>query len=170
MKIKIEAMTINDSKSVAEIHTKSWQFAYKGIVPQEFLDGIDTKKREENWTKGMIEDPSLIRLVAKDDNNNILGFVCGLHNREKNIQIDSELWAIYVHPEKIKHGIGKLLFSSFIDKLRIKNFSTMNVWVLEKNNNARSFYEKMGGALSKYKKEIEIGGEKLMEVSYEYQI
>lgn len=170
MNIKIEPMTVNDSKSVAEIHTQSWQSAYKGIIPQEFLDAIDVKKREENWARGIIKDPGLIRLVAKDDNGSIIGFLCGLHNRDKNPKIDGELWAIYVYPEQTKRGVGKLLFNSFVNELRKRSFSKMNVWVLEKNSIARIFYEKMGGALSEHKKEIEIGGKKLIEVSYEYRL
>ena len=163
-------MTVSDAKSVAEIHTLSWQFAYKGIVPQEFLDAIDVKKREENWVRGIIDDPSLIRLVAKDDNQQSLGFICGLNCRDNNPQIDSELWAIYVDPDKIKHGIGKSLFNSFTAVLKNKNFSKMNVWVLEDNKIARNFYEKMGGKLSNHTKNIEIDGKKLIEVSYEYDI
>ena len=153
MNIKIEPMTANDSKSVAEIHTQSWQFAYKGIIPQEFLDAIDVKKREENWARGLIEDPGLIRLVAKDNNDSIIGFVCGLHNRDKALKIDSELWAIYVYPDQIRRGIGKLLFNTYVNELRNMGFSTMNVWVLEKNSIARGFYERMGGTLSEHQKE-----------------
>lgn len=170
MNIKIEPMTVNDSKSVAKIHTQSWQFAYKGIVPQNFLDAIVVKKREENWARGIIEDPDLIRLVARDSNNSVLGFVCGLNNREQKSQIDGELWAIYVCPMQVKFGVGKMLFTSFVDELRNRNFSTMTVWVLEENIHARNFYEKMGGTLSTHKREIEIGGKKLIEVSYEYKL
>lgn len=94
MNIKIESMKIEDARTVAEIHTKAWQFAYKGIIPQDFLDAIDTNQREANWAKGIIDDPSLIRLVAKSDNDSILGFVCGLKCRDNTPQIDSELWAI----------------------------------------------------------------------------
>ena len=157
-------MKIDDARAVAEIHTKSWQFAYKGIVPQDFLDAIDTNKREEKWAKGFIDNPSLIRLVAKDDNDSILGFVCGLKCRDNNPQIDSELWAIYVNPDKTQYGIGKSLFKSFTDELKNQGFSTMNVWVLEDNKIARSFYEKMGGKLSDHAKEIEIDGKKLIEL------
>jgi GNAT superfamily N-acetyltransferase len=163
-------MTIDDAKAVAEIQTASWQFAYKGIVPQDYLDVIDVKKREENWAKGMIEDPTIVRLVACEDNDHAIGFICGLHNRDKDSKIDSELWAIYICPQKIKNGIGEMLFTSFVTELKSKNFSTMKVWVLEENKIGRSFYEKMGGTLSTLQKEIEIGGAKLKEVSYEYKL
>lgn len=170
MSIKIEPMTIIDASSVAEIHTKSWQFAYEGIVPQDFLDAIDVKKREENWAKGIADDPSLIRLVAKDNNNSILGFICGLNCRDNNPRIDGELWAVYVNPDKMHEGVGEMLFNSFTAELKDQGFTTMNVWVLEKNKIARGFYEKMGGKLSKNTNEIEIGGKKLTELSYEYEL
>ena len=170
MNLKIKPMKIEDARSVAEIHTKAWQFAYKGIVPQVFLDKLDVNQREKNWKQGFIEDPSLIRLVAKDENNSILGFVCGLECRGNNSQIDSELWAIYVSPEKTKCGIGNLLFKSFTQELKKRGFSKMNVWVLKDNKMARNFYEKMGGIQSEHTKEIDIGGKKLLELSYEYNL
>lgn len=164
----VRPMLPTDSKRVAEIHTLSWQFAYKGIVPQDFLDDIDINKRESNWKSGIEKDPSLVRLVAVA-NNKILGFVCGLNNRDKSIEdIDGELWAIYVDPNESNHGVGTILFKSFKDELNQRGIFTMNVWVLEDNLSARSFYEKMGGELSQHVKEIEIGGKKLKEVSYEY--
>lgn len=46
----------------------------------------------------------------------------------------------------------------------------MNVWGLEDNKMARNFYEKMGGKLNDHSKEIEIGGKKLIELSYEYRL
>lgn len=166
--LTVRQMLSTDSKRVAQIHTLSWQHAYKGVVPQAFLDDIDVDKRESNWRSGIEKDPSLIRLVAVAENN-ILGFVCGLHNRDKNInEIDGELWAIYVDPDRSNDEVGTTLFESFKNELMKSNIFTMNVWVLEENLSARSFYEKVGGKLSSHTKEIEIGGKKLKEISYEY--
>lgn len=164
----IREMRVEDAKDVALIHTQAWQSAYKGIVPQKFLDEIDLKKRQDNWAKGIENDPTLIRLVATNDYGKVLGFVCGLNNRDKNPNISGELWAIYVNPNSTSNGIGQTLFKGFVEKLVSRDIFSMNVWVLEENIQARQFYEKMGGTLSTHKKNIEIGGKELVEVSYEY--
>lgn len=166
--IQIRPMTVLDAKEVAVIHTESWQYAYKGIVPQDYLDAIDADKRAVNWAKGIEEDSNLIRLVAVEEGK-ILGFACGLNTRDKqNPHMEAELWAIYVSPKEINKKVGSTLFEAFKTSLLEKNMMTMNIWVFKDNHNARKFYEKMGGKLSTYKKIIEIDGEKLAEVSYEY--
>jgi ribosomal protein S18 acetylase RimI-like enzyme len=168
MSIIVRNMNVDDAKEVARIHTDSWKETYKGIVPQDFLDSLDVNKRAENWARGIQEEPSLIRLVAIFQNE-VVGFVCGLNNRDNNnSSIQGELWAIYVDPRKCNRGIGKNLFSEFISKIKERNIHTIAVWVLEDNQNARKFYEKMGGKLAPYQKEIQIGGKSLVEKCYEY--
>lgn len=167
--MKIRKMKVEDAQEVALIHTLSWQYAYKGIIPQKFLDEIDIKKREENWVKGMLEDKTLIRLVAEDKKGRLLGFVCGLNNRDKNSKVKGELWAIYVLPVVAQKGVGRQLFTSFKNELVKRGILSMNVWVLEENKSARHFYEAMGGTLDTYSKKIEIGGKQLVEVSYVYK-
>jgi len=169
-KVKIRPMEVSDAKAVALIHTESWRSAYEGIVPQDFLAAIDVDKREERWAQGIVDDPSLIRLVAVNEDEKVLGFVCGLKNRDDNPDIQAELWAIYVAPDIERSGLGSSLFTSFQDELRKRDMKSMNVWVLEDNLKARNFYETMGGKLSSHQKQIEIGRKNLIEVSYEYDL
>ena len=46
----------------------------------------------------------------------------------------------------------------------------MVIWCLEKNQNARKFYEKMGGNLLSDEKHFEKEGKKYKEVGYVYNI
>ena len=46
----------------------------------------------------------------------------------------------------------------------------MVIWCLEKNQNARKFYEKMGGNLLFHEKYFEKEGKKYKEVGYVYNI
>ncbi len=109
-------MKIEDSLAVATIHTLSWQYTYRGIMNQSFLDNISIAKRETNWRLGIEKnDPKLIRLVAQDGNQ-ILGFICGLENRSLDLlpSCDSELWVIYVHPQASGKGVGNKLTNNFL--------------------------------------------------------
>ena len=43
--IKIREPSKNDARSLAEVHVRSWQAAYKGQVPNDFLDNLSVERR-----------------------------------------------------------------------------------------------------------------------------
>lgn len=165
-------MIIEDSLAVATIHTLSWQHAYKGIMDQNFLDNISIAKREANWRLGIEKnDPKLIRLVACEGDD-ILGFVCGLENRSLDLlpSCDSELWAIYVHPQFEGKGVGKKLIEKFKEELCLLGKKQFCIWVLRDNRKARAFYERQGGVLASAEKNFQLAGGELAEVAYEFSL
>jgi GNAT superfamily N-acetyltransferase len=164
-------MMAEDSFNVAVIHTLAWQFAYKGIVEQNFLNSLDIKKRESSWRHGIeMNVPPIIRLVAEIDGN-VIGFATGLENR-KAIEMplcDGELWAIYVHPDYLNKGVGKALLNQFKSEIRTLGRTRMCVWALKENLQARNFYESQGGVLTGVR-DVKIGEQILPEVGYEFYL
>ena len=168
----IRKMEPRDSLSVATVHTQSWQYAYKGIVSQSFLDALDIQKREEAWRKGAeTNHPPIIRLVLESAGK-VVGFATGLDNRSKveMPDCDSELWAIYVAPDQLGKGFGAAIFKKFTSELRVLGKKQFCVWVLKENFRARGFYESQGGKLSSVCKEAKIGEQLLSEVTYVFQL
>ena len=53
-----------------------------------------------------------------------------------------------------------------LSELRKQGYTKAFLWVLEENNRARAFYEKMGFTISDKSIESNIGGKDLKEVSY----
>ncbi len=171
-------MRVEDARRVAEIHTASWRHAYRGIVDQAFLDALDINKRETNWRNGIEKnDPAIVRLVAverRDGNQEkerIVGFVCGLDNRKKDLVpgCDSELWAIYVDPASERRGVGSALLSSFFLELKKLNRKKCAVWTFEDNSVSRGFYLKQGGKLSHPTDVLKIGDQNFLCVAYEFE-
>jgi GNAT superfamily N-acetyltransferase len=170
MNFRIREMQISDAPQVADISMRAWQSAYKGIMPDSILDNIDVKKREENWANGFTTLPDLIRTVAVDDTNRVLGYTTGSKCRDIQAPENGELWAIYVDPQLVGNGIGKVLINDFKIRMKHAGFSKMYVWVLEENLSARKFYEKHDGKLFKQTKEFKVEDISLTEVSYEFEI
>ena len=105
-------------------------------------------------------------LVAESDQRNVVGFVSAGMEREENLAHEGEIYAIYIIQEFQGRGWGKKLFIHSAKHLLKDSFSSMMLWVL-KDNPSRGFYEALGGNLIK-EKEIEIGGDLLMEVAYRW--
>jgi hypothetical protein len=38
-----------DAGAIAVVHVRSWQAAYRNLVPQEFLDSLDTSARARSF-------------------------------------------------------------------------------------------------------------------------
>lgn len=81
-----------------------------------------------------------------------------------------EIVAIYFLPEYMGKGYGKELLRVAIRQLKKLGFQEIFLWVLEDNLRARRFYEKEGFSFSGNYQEDMIGGKKLREMQYCYQI
>jgi ribosomal protein S18 acetylase RimI-like enzyme len=51
---------------------------------------------------------------------------------------------LYVTPELWGGGIGRALYTAAMDHLRAAGFDTATLWVLERNERARAWYERLG--------------------------
>jgi ribosomal protein S18 acetylase RimI-like enzyme len=168
MILSIREMKITDTSQVADISMRAWQSAYKGIMPDSILDNIDVKKREENWANGFTSLPDLIRTVAVDDTDTVLGYTTGSSCRDIKGPGNGELWAIYVDPKFVGKGIGKILLNDFKERMKKAGFLKMYVWVLKDNYHARNFYKSQDAKLITNTKTFKIDETSLEEVAYEF--
>ena len=56
-----------DGPAVAGVQVRSWRAAYRGIVPQDFLDAMETRIRGARWSERIARDtwPGAGVLVAE---------------------------------------------------------------------------------------------------------
>lgn len=157
-----------DLWSISSIAVKGWKNAYRGIIDDEFLDSL---KIEDNYNKRLKDYQENGFIVAEIDNE-VVGFcrytINNLFSQDVK-DIDCELCAIYVKPDRKRQGIGKALFNYVIQEQKKNNNKNMILWCLKENYNSRRFYEKMGGNLYG-ENEIEKGGKKYKEVGYKYDL
>jgi len=70
------------------VHVRSWQIAYRGHMPDEFLDSLDVEKRTNMWRE-LTQDSDKIIFVAEDSESNIEGFSAERARRRKCRRIQS---------------------------------------------------------------------------------
>lgn len=151
---------VADAVSLADLHIRSWQVAYRHILPAGYLDGLDREDRTTFWQNFIGEG----RLVLVLDVGETVGFCFPTKANEADW---GEISSIYVHPEHWGKGYGSLLLAAGEDELRDMGFERALLWVLEENWDARAFYEAKGWGLSKRFQLLEIGGTSVTEVRYE---
>ncbi|MCM3638115.1 GNAT family N-acetyltransferase [Sporosarcina luteola] len=158
-----EAMP-GDEDGIARVHVDSWRTTYKGIVSESVLQNLSYEQRAENWRRGIGRSTLY---VAEVDSGEIVGFATGGKERTGNYDADGELYAIYLLNEMQGQGIGKKLMQTIAKNLKEQGFSSMLVWVLERNP-SKTFYESLGGkAIDKTM--IDIGGEEYKEIAYYWE-
>lgn len=141
--ISIRIAKEEDAHAIAEIHVSSWQKIYRGHIPDRVLDNLSVSEREQRW-RVLINSKVKVLLIEKD--NETLGFasLCPSRDADTNPNICGEISAIYLNPNVWHQGLGKQLLNRALTELENMGFSEVILWVLQENQLARNFYERMG--------------------------
>ena len=154
-----------DAAAIARVHIDSWRTTYRGIVPDEYLAGLDVADREAHW-RGILDSASEdFTYVAETPAAGIVGFAGGGPESSEDPLYRGELYAIYLLQEHHRRGVGRQLTAVVASRLLEAGKRSMLIWVLTENIAARRFYEALGGEYVR-EQAIAIGGASLTEVAY----
>ena len=142
MSLTFRMATTSDSLAVARVHLAAWRAAYRGIIPDSYLDGLDEEARASRYTFDQrgLDDPQTWIAVEGDQ---IRGFVTWGPAREDELS-RGEVYALYVSPHSWRLGVGSKLMERAEHELAARAFDEALLWVLRDNSRGRRFYEAMG--------------------------
>jgi ribosomal protein S18 acetylase RimI-like enzyme len=166
--IQLRHATDKDARSIAEVHVRSWRQAYRGQLPQTFLDSLSVSDRAESWERRLVTAPGADRpFWVAEVGGTVVGFVNTGPSRDDDAQPGtSEIYAIYVHPECWEKGIGTRLLDRAVNDLRRHGYSSATLWCLGSNAQARAFYERARWRADGATKRELVGGIETEEVRY----
>jgi ribosomal protein S18 acetylase RimI-like enzyme len=143
--LTIRAAETEDAPAIAKVHVDTWRAAYRGIIPQDYLDTLTVQNRTIGWVR-LLErgGGSLITLVSEDHDGRVVGFASGGPIRHRDPRFAAEIASLYVSPRAQRRGHGRRLFLALANRLAHRGLNGLFVWVLA-DNAARAFYETMGG-------------------------
>jgi GNAT superfamily N-acetyltransferase len=110
----VRIATAEDAGALAVVQVHSWQEAYRGQVPQEYLDQLDPCRRREGWLRWIEEARApAATLLAEDQVRGVVGFVSVSPGRDADVspQHVGEVQAIYLLPQYQGRGAGRLLIA-----------------------------------------------------------
>ncbi|HEX3362130.1 MAG TPA: GNAT family N-acetyltransferase [Solirubrobacterales bacterium] len=166
------AVTLRDARrgdelAVAEVHVRSWQDAYRELMPAEFLAALDPRDRARRYEfgggpeapttvvavaagVGDGDDPSLTNCGEVRSGSSpspvepVVGFVTFGPSRDEDAVGMGEIYALYVDPGRYEGGLGRRLMAHARRRLKEQGFEAAVLWVLIGNERAASFYEREG--------------------------
>ncbi|MGW1955961.1 N-acetyltransferase family protein [Streptomyces sp. NPDC001920] len=164
---RIRPMTPADCHRVAEIRVGGWRSAYRGLVPQSYVDSLDVAQDAEFRRACLARsDGSVLDLVAERAGE-IAGWACHGPYRDRETRTpDAELYALYVDPGRFGTGIGRALLQESVRRCTAAGHPRMFLWVLEANARARRFYERAGFRADGAREHFEVDGVEVPEVRY----
>jgi ribosomal protein S18 acetylase RimI-like enzyme len=144
--------------------TSSWRAAYAGILDPAFLASLTIDAREASWRQVLAAGES--ELLIALEGSSAVGFASLGRARDEDAPPGrGELLALYVHPQSWSTGAGRQLWHAALARLHSRGFSSVSLWVLERNIRAIGFYSAAGFAVDAgSEKEVELGGMSVREV------
>jgi GNAT superfamily N-acetyltransferase len=145
--VVIRRATVADASVIAAVRIDSWRATYRGIIPDDYLDGMKVEDSTAIWSRILSATSSAANVFVAEVDGEVLGFAAGMTLKEAKLGYDSELTAIYLEPSVQRAGIGRRLVAHVAATLASAGASNMLVWVLAENRQARQFYEMLGAEL-----------------------
>ena len=129
-----------DAMAVARVHVRSWQVAYRGLVPDAYLDELRPQDRAARYDLAN-RDPLKPQTILAVDGAEILGFATVSPSRDPDLPDYGELCALYAAPEHWGRGVGATLIEAARRKLFEMGLQRTLLWMLVGNQRAARFYQ-----------------------------
>ena len=131
--------TEDDLDEMGRVHVRVWQEAYAGLLPDDYLAGLDPTIGPARWRERLGSSPGVGWWLARDEDG-IVGMATSGPARDDDPPVGLELYAINVL--RRAHGTGladDLMAHAVGDR-------PAYLWVLEGNDRAIAFYRRHGFA------------------------
>lgn len=143
--LTIRHATVEDAAGIAEIHVRTWQSAYCGLLPEDDLAAMTPEQRLPMWSRMLSNSNSPMRVFVAERNDTLVGFVSIGPAQVATEDADAgELFAMYVDPPWQGTGAGRALMARAEAAMIDAGVELAILWVLEGNERAQRFYYEHG--------------------------
>lgn len=147
--VRIYDMDPGNVEGKAFVHWQSWQETYAGLVDEDFLKGF-TLEQCVGIAKRWPENTLIAEVGGR-----AVGFASYNKYRDDTLDHCGEVYALYVLRAFQGQGIGYALMQACLE--RLSKYPKIALWVLEGNEQAIHFYQRVGFALDGAQTEIVLG-------------
>jgi GNAT superfamily N-acetyltransferase len=138
---------VADAPAIARVHVAAWDAAFRGIVPDDWIDARTLERRTSQWSSRLAEPNRLVWIACEDGaNGEALGFAGAVVLEPPDGEFQSYLQTLYVHPRVFRRGIGRQLLKAVcaeLSALGVRNLALRTLRLGE----SRGFYERLGARL-----------------------
>jgi RimJ/RimL family protein N-acetyltransferase len=171
----VRPATEADAAQLADVHVRSWQWAYQGLMPDHVLAGLDVDQRTERWkaTLNDVHDTAVLLAVRQlGGPREELGAFCvvgPVRAPTPTALVQAavgEMYGLYADPRVLGTGAGRAVHDAGVDHRWAAGDHQLVLWVLTGNNRARSFYAHNGWACDQLVEHHVHAGQSMQVVRY----
>lgn len=128
----------DDAAELADLQIDVWEQAYRGLMPDTVLEERRAGRaaRVDRWLDNLSTSHATTTVAA--GSGGLIGFASVGPHRDPEIEISTELWALYTRSEWWGSGVGHDLLAAALGDGRAY------LWVLRGNDRAVGFYSREG--------------------------
>jgi ribosomal protein S18 acetylase RimI-like enzyme len=131
--VSIRIATIDDARTIAQIHVAAWRWAYRGLIADAALQALSAADRETMWADVIPRGGVAVAVAA----GQIVGFVAfSTRGDEESRGGVGEVYAVYLLEGSTGMGIGRTLLEHATGELRAGGYEGAVLWVLADNAGA----------------------------------
>lgn len=170
MHVGIVKAKTSDAVVLSKIHQKSWKSAYRGLVPDVYLNEL----RSDYWTRPfeLWLSKGLMSAGMLFVDGEVKGCVVYGASRSESRSTFGEIVSLYMLPGECGKGYGGELLKYAMEELLKENYDGIYVSVFSGNLKARRFYQRNGFKNSGECDIVNIGGSllkvKIYEISFKH--
>ncbi|MEO1093026.1 MAG: GNAT family N-acetyltransferase, partial [Pseudomonadota bacterium] len=105
----VRAATVADASQILAVQARTWDAAYRGLLPDRALPRADDPQRLAFWRSVLMTGRTAARVATTRDGA-VVGFSTGGPARDRALGTDQEIHTLYVLPEHQGAGLGRKLF------------------------------------------------------------
>lgn len=144
---RIRRADVTDAVALAHVQAASWRAAFRGVLSDAYLAGLDTGALASTWS-ALLADARWPRAatLALEEGDEIVGYSRFYPSDDGDVDAArvAMIGSMYTLPRVWRTGAGGMLMTAVIDALTDAGYSTATLWVLEDNVRAREFYRAAG--------------------------
>jgi ribosomal protein S18 acetylase RimI-like enzyme len=163
----IRDASVDDADAIGSVSVRAWQAAYRGIMPDAYLDGLRAEERAATWRQGLADPRPEQHVRVVTVGGDVVGFAAsGPEAADVTDGETGELYAINVDPDHWGRGLGRVLLGEVHRGFADAGYHTAVLWVATDNARARRFYESEGWAAEGLPRDADALGVMVNEVRY----
>lgn len=150
---KVRKANIADINQMSSIHAKAWKLAYKGMIPQNYLDNLEEDFWVNSFNKSLQEN--LSEALVYEIDGQITGCITfgkaripascqGYSACSNECSSCGEIYSLYVDPDYWDTKQGYLLTKAALNELVNRGYTRTYLWVLSSNKRGINFYKRFG--------------------------
>jgi ribosomal protein S18 acetylase RimI-like enzyme len=164
--LTIRHAQLGDADRIGAIQVGAWQAAYRGVMPDAYLEELNADDRAAYWRHQVTALLPAQRLKVIVDHGVVVGFAAAGPEHNGGAAGVGELYAINVDPQVWGRGLGRALLRDVTAELTGLGYREAVLWVVPQNDRARRFYESEQWRDDNVRRDDEVFGVVVPEMRY----